>query len=70
MSNTILYGSLGATGAPLTSTLVTIDGSLVMAVGLAAFLVAGVLFSAAIRRWRSNRRLTLRPVPRLRRAAV
>jgi hypothetical protein len=70
MSNTILYGSLSATGAPLTSTLVTIDGSLVAAVGLGVLLVGGVLLSAAVRRWRANRRLAMGSVARLRRVAV
>src|SRR3546814_9028309 len=45
MTDSILYGSLGATGAPLTSTLVTVDGSLAIAVGLAALLIGGVLRS-------------------------
>jgi hypothetical protein len=70
MSNTLLYGSLGATGAPLTSTLVTIDGTLVMAVALMGAVMGGVLLSVAVRRWRSSRRLTVNPVARLRRAAV
>jgi hypothetical protein len=70
MSNTILYGSMSATGVPLTSTLVSIDGSLVMAVGLAALLVGGVLVSAAVRHRRQNRRPAVGAVARLRRAAV
>lgn len=70
MSNAMLYGSLGATGAPLQSTLVTIDGSLVMAVGLTVAVIGGVLLSVAVRRWWSSRRLTVRPVSRLRRAVV
>jgi hypothetical protein len=54
----------------LTSNLVSIDGSLVMAVGLAGLLVGGVLLSVAARRWRSNRRFTVHTVARLRRVAV
>jgi hypothetical protein len=61
---------MGATGNPLTSTIVTIDGSLVMAVGLAALLVGGVLLSAVVRRRQTSRRLTLRAVAHWRRAAV
>jgi hypothetical protein len=70
MSNWILYGAMGATGGPTTSTVMSIDGSLVLAVGLAIALVGGVLLSAVVRRRRANRRLALRPVAHLRRAAV
>lgn len=70
MTNSMLYGSLGATGAPLTSTLVSIDGSPVMAIGLAALLAGGVLATAVFRRWRANRHLIVRHAPRLQRAAV
>jgi hypothetical protein len=70
MSNTIFYGALSATGAPLTSTLVSIDGSLVAAVGLGVLLVGGVLLSAVVRRRRANRRLAMGSVARLRRAAI
>ena len=72
MTNEILYGAMGATGDPLTATLVSIDGSLVTAIGLAVFLVGGVLLSAVIRR-RRGRRVTLRHALQLlhiRRAAV
>jgi hypothetical protein len=54
----------------LTSTLVSIDGSLVFAVGLTTLVVGGVAVSSALRRWRANRRVTVRHSPRLRRAAV
>lgn len=70
MLNSMLYESFGATGAPLTSTLVTIDGSLVWAVGLAALLVGGVLLSTAVRRWRADRRRAMGSVARLHRAPV
>ena len=70
MTNDVLYGAMGATGDPLTSTLISIDGSLVMAVGLAAALIGGVLLSVVVRRWRSSRRVTLRHVLHVRRAAV
>ena len=70
MLNTMLYESFGATGAPRTSTLVTIDGSLVWAVGLAALLIGGVLLSASVRRWRADRRLAMGSVARLHRALV
>ena len=70
MLNTRLYESFGATSAPLTSTLVSIDGSLVRAVGLAALLIGGVLLSAAVRRWRADRRLAMGSVARLRRVPV
>ena len=65
MLNIKLYESFGATSAPLTSTLLSIDGSLVRAVGLAALLIGGVLLSAAVRRWRVNRRLATGSVVRL-----
>ena len=70
MLSSILYESLGATGAPLTSTLVTIDGSLVWAIGLAALLIGGVLLSTAVRRWRADRRRAMGPAARLHRAPV
>ena len=70
MTNDILYGAMGATGDPLTSTLISVDGSLVLAVGLAALLIGGVLLSIVVRRWRSSKRVTLRHVLHIRRAAV
>ena len=70
MSNWNLYGAMGATGNPVTSTLVTIDESLVMAVGLTALLVGGVLLSAAMRHRRTSRRRALRSVLQWRRAAI
>jgi hypothetical protein len=70
MSNWTLYGAMGATGNPVTSTLATIDGSLAMALGLAVLLAGGVLLSAAMRDQRVSRRLTLRSVVHWRRAAI
>ena len=70
MTNDILYGAIGVTGDPLTTTVITIDGSLVMAVGLAALLVAGVLLMATVRRWKGRRRFAIRQVLHTRRAAV
>lgn len=70
MTNDVLYAALGATGDPLTTNLISIDGSLVMAVGLAALLIAGVLLSVVVRKRRSSKRLTVRHVLHTRRAAV
>jgi hypothetical protein len=70
MTNAVLYGSLGATGVPLTATLVSIDGSLVMAIGLAAMLVGGIGAAVALRRWRASRHPIVRSVAGLRRATV
>jgi hypothetical protein len=69
MTNSLLYGAMGATGAPATSVLVTIDGGLVTAVGLAGLCIGGVLFVVAFRQWRSRRRFVVRPLA-MRRAAV
>ena len=73
MTDAVLYGALGATGSPLPTDLVSIDGSLVMALGLLATLTTGVLLSAAIRRRRAGRRFKLRRALQalhIRRAAI
>lgn len=71
MTNEMLYGSLSVTGAPLASTLVSIDGGLMTAIGLGVLLAGGVLVAAALRSGRRRgRRLSLRAVTRVRRAAA
>ena len=70
MTNDVLYAAMGATGDPLTTNLISIDGSLVMAVGLAALLIAGVLLSVVVRKRRSSKRLTFRHLLHTPRAAV
>ncbi|HWP65637.1 MAG TPA: hypothetical protein VNO26_06980 [Candidatus Limnocylindria bacterium] len=70
MTNSVLYGAMGATGSPMAAALVSIDASLVTAMGFATVLVGGVLFSAVVRRRRRTRRLTLRHAVHVPRAAV
>jgi len=73
MTDAILYGAMGATGSPLTTDLISIDGSLVVAMGLLATLVTGVLLAAAVRRRRTGRRFILRRALQalhIRRAAI
>jgi hypothetical protein len=60
MTDAIWYGAMGATVSPLTGDLASINGSLVLAIGLFTMLVAGVLLSAVIRRRRAGRRFKLR----------
>jgi Flp pilus assembly protein protease CpaA len=70
MTNFIFHGSMGGTGGPLTSTLVSIDGSFVLAIGLAVLLAGGILLSAALQRRRVRRRVAVRGAMALRRAAA
>jgi hypothetical protein len=70
MTNEVLYASLSVTGSPAASTLLSVDGGLMTAIGLGVFLVCGVLVSAALRSARRRQRLSIRGVVRARRAAA
>jgi hypothetical protein len=73
MTDAILYGAMGATGSPLTTDLVSIGGSLVLAMALFVTLIMGVLLTAAIQRRVGRRRFKLRRALQalhIRRAAV
>jgi len=70
MTNEVLYGSLSVTGAPPVSTLLSVDGGLMTAIGLGVMLVCGVLVSAAMRQARRRSGVSIRAVSRARRAAA
>lgn len=70
MTNDALYAAMGATGDLQAVNLVTVDGSLVMAIGLATALVGGVLLAVVVRKRRSSKRLTVRRALHVPRAAV
>lgn len=50
MLNVPIQAAVATTGAPLASTLVTVDGSLATAVASAVFVLGGVLLSVVRRR--------------------
>jgi hypothetical protein len=70
MTNEVLYASLNVTGTPMTSTLLSVDGGLVTAIGLGVVLVCGVLVSVALRKARRRQGFSMRAVTRTRRAAA
>ena len=70
MTNEVLYASLNVTGASGSSTLLSIDGGLMTAIGFGVFLVCGVLVSAAIRCARRHQNVSIKAFARTRRAAA
>jgi hypothetical protein len=70
MTNEVLYASLSVTGSPATSTLLSVDGGTMTAIGLGVILVCGVLVCAALRAARRRQRISIRTVIRARRAAA
>jgi hypothetical protein len=71
MTNSMLYGSLGPMGVPLTATLAGGDGTFVTLVGWSmALSIGGITALMVLRRWRTRRPPVIRSVKALRRATA